>query len=142
MPVSFSPSVTLHATDGFERSNLFELYAWLKFEVFVFVDCPGTASDQAGKAEACAGCPNQAACASAPRGPDPDQALIDERISKFRHIILVLSGKGGVGKSTFSAQLAFAMASKGMDVGLLDIDICGPSKRYQCNKAAHPQSQK
>lgn len=91
------------------------------------VDCPGTTSGEAGKSEACAGCPNQAACASAPRGPDLDQSLIDERISKFRHIILVLSGKGGVGKSTFSAQLAFAMAAKGLDVGLLDIDICGPS---------------
>eukprot|EP00892_Ulva_mutabilis_P009865 jgi/Ulvmu1/7250/UM035_0037.1 len=89
--------------------------------------CPGTNSTQAGKSDACAGCPNQAACASAPRGPDPDQALIDERMSKFRHIILVLSGKGGVGKSTFSAQLAFSMAGKGLDVGLLDIDICGPS---------------
>jgi MinD superfamily P-loop ATPase len=53
--------------------------------------------------------------------------LIDERMSKFKNIILVLSGKGGVGKSTFSAQLAFAFAAKGWEVGLLDIDICGPS---------------
>jgi Mrp family chromosome partitioning ATPase len=100
-------------------------------------DCPGTQAEDAGRAAACAGCPNQAACASAPKGVDPDQALIDERISKFKHIILVLSGKGGVGKSTFSAQLAFAMAAKGLDVGLLDIDICGPSAtvcyEYTCN---------
>lgn len=34
-------------------------------------DCPGTSSDQAGTAAACAGCPNQAVCASAPKGPDP-----------------------------------------------------------------------
>lgn len=39
----------------------------------------------------------------------------------------MLSGKGGVGKSTFAAQLAFALAAHGRDVGLLDIDICGPS---------------
>ncbi|XP_075087883.1 cytosolic Fe-S cluster assembly factor NBP35-like [Nicotiana tabacum] len=39
--------------------------------------------------------------------------------------ILVLSGKGGVGKSTFSAQLAFALAAMDFQVGLLDIDICG-----------------
>jgi Mrp family chromosome partitioning ATPase len=40
---------------------------------------------------------------------------------------MVLSGKGGVGKSTVSAQLSFALAARGLDVGLLDIDICGPS---------------
>jgi len=39
----------------------------------------------------------------------------------------VLSGKGGVGKSTVSAQLSFGFAAKNMDVGLLDVDICGPS---------------
>ncbi|KAK8967907.1 Cytosolic Fe-S cluster assembly factor NBP35 [Platanthera guangdongensis] len=44
-----------------------------------------------------------------------------------KHKILVLSGKGGVGKSTFSAQLSFALANKDYQVGLLDIDICGPS---------------
>jgi len=50
------------------------------------------------------------------------------RLNSVKHKILVLSGKGGVGKSTFSAQLAFALASQAdKDVGLLDIDICGPS---------------
>jgi Mrp family chromosome partitioning ATPase len=44
-----------------------------------------------------------------------------------KHTVLVLSGKGGVGKSTFSAQLAFTLAASGRSVGLLDIDICGPS---------------
>lgn len=53
--------------------------------------------------------------------------LITERLKKVKNIILVLSGKGGVGKSSVSAQLAFALASKGLEVGLLDIDICGPS---------------
>ena len=44
-----------------------------------------------------------------------------------KHKILVLSGKGGVGKSTFASQLSFALAGKDKQVGLLDIDICGPS---------------
>jgi len=48
-------------------------------------------------------------------------------MAAVKHKILVLSGKGGVGKSTFSAQLAFALAAQGKEVGLLDIDICGPS---------------
>ncbi|BAF15047.1 Os04g0485400 [Oryza sativa Japonica Group] len=33
--------------------------------------CPGTQSEAAGKADACAGCPNQQICATAPKGPDP-----------------------------------------------------------------------
>eukprot|EP01025_Chloroclados_australasicus_P010810 TRINITY_DN1455_c0_g1_i2.p2 TRINITY_DN1455_c0_g1~~TRINITY_DN1455_c0_g1_i2.p2 ORF type:complete len:351 (-),score=63.24 TRINITY_DN1455_c0_g1_i2:417-1469(-) len=89
--------------------------------------CPGTNHEQAGKAAACEGCPNQAACASAPKGPDPDIVLIQQRLAGVKNIILVLSGKGGVGKSTISAQLSFALASRGLEVGLLDIDICGPS---------------
>ncbi|KAL9677114.1 hypothetical protein QQ045_005341 [Rhodiola kirilowii] len=48
-------------------------------------------------------------------------------MASVKHKILVLSGKGGVGKSTFSAQLAFALAAMDFQVGLLDIDICGPS---------------
>jgi len=54
-------------------------------------------------------------------------AAIAERLSSVKHIILVLSGKGGVGKSTVSAQLALALAGRQFAVGLLDIDICGPS---------------
>ena len=94
-------------------------------------DCPGTSSDAAGKAAACAGCPNQAVCASGqPKAPDPDIEAISQRLSAVKNIILVLSGKGGVGKSTVAAQLAFALAARGGaqgDIGLLDIDICGPS---------------
>lgn len=53
--------------------------------------------------------------------------IISTRLSSVKHKILVLSGKGGVGKSTFSAQLAFTLAKDGKQVGLLDVDICGPS---------------
>ena len=45
----------------------------------------------------------------------------------MKHKVLILSGKGGVGKSTFAAQLAYALSSRKNCVGLLDIDICGPS---------------
>ena len=91
-------------------------------------ECVGPASEEAGKAEACAGCPNAAACASgAGRVEDPTPELVRERLAGVKHVVLVLSGKGGVGKSTVSCQLAMALASRGHDVGLLDIDICGPS---------------
>ncbi|GAB0097462.1 Cytosolic Fe-S cluster assembly factor NUBP2 homolog [Sergentomyia squamirostris] len=51
-------------------------------------------------------------------------------LDKVKHIILVLSGKGGVGKSTVSTQLALALKETGYKVGLLDIDLCGPSIPY------------
>ncbi|KAF3595999.1 hypothetical protein DY000_02026885 [Brassica cretica] len=91
--------------------------------------CPGPLAETAGKSESCAGCPNQQACATgtAPTGPDPDLVAIAERMATVKHKILVLSCKGGVGKSTFSAQLSFALAGMDHLVGLMDLDICGPS---------------
>ena len=58
---------------------------------------------------------------SAPKGLPP-KAKID-----VKHVILVLSGKGGVGKSTVSVNLAFALTGKGKKVGLLDLDFHGPN---------------
>ena len=58
---------------------------------------------------------------TAPKGLPP-KAKID-----VKHVILVLSGKGGVGKSTVSVNLAFALANHGKNVGLLDLDIHGPN---------------
>lgn len=90
--------------------------------------CPGVQSTQAGKSDACEGCPNQKICASGQAmAEDPNMKDIREKMSKIKHKILVLSGKGGVGKSTVSSQLALLLASQGLDVGLLDLDICGPS---------------
>ncbi|KAI9309297.1 cytosolic Fe-S cluster assembly factor NBP35 [Cunninghamella echinulata] len=90
--------------------------------------CPGPESQQAGKEDACAGCPNQQICATTPKGPDPDIPAINERMKQVKHKILVLSGKGGVGKSSFTSQLAFALSQEeDQQVGVMDIDICGPS---------------
>ncbi|KAI9665540.1 MAG: cytosolic Fe-S cluster assembly factor nbp35 [Alyxoria varia] len=73
--------------------------------------CPGPESQSAGKSDSCAGCPNQQICASAPKGPDPDLPVIRARMKDVKHKVMVMSGKGGVGKSTFSALLAYAFAA-------------------------------
>ncbi len=56
-----------------------------------------------------------------------DQEKFKERMSKIKHKIAIISGKGGVGKSTITVNLATAFALKGSRVGILDADIHGPS---------------
>lgn len=92
--------------------------------------CPGTQSDSAGKASACAGCPNQTICASGvAKGPDIGAEMVKAKMSSVKHKIFVLSGKGGVGKSTVTSLLGRALAAKfpEKNIGIVDIDICGPS---------------
>lgn len=72
----------------------------------------------------CSSCATAATCPSAKKGQAglPPKANID-----VRHVIMVLSGKGGVGKSTVSVNLAYALAAHGKKVGLLDLDMHGPN---------------
>jgi len=63
-----------------------------------------------------------------PKGPSPaPKGLPPKAKIDVKHVILVLSGKGGVGKSTVSINLASALAAHGRKVGLLDLDIHGPN---------------
>jgi len=56
-----------------------------------------------------------------------EHKALAKRMDHIKRKILILSGKGGVGKSTVAANLALALASAGKHVGLLDVDIHGPS---------------
>lgn len=137
-------------------------------------ECVGPASENAGKSSACEGCPNQNACSSgAFNSPEAiakaqqESQQLKSSLGNVSHVVLVLSGKGGVGKrprflllvpltvwmcvyvisflllnspalfrgtfffekgkSTIAAQLSHTLASQGFAVGLLDVDLCGPS---------------
>jgi Mrp family chromosome partitioning ATPase len=72
----------------------------------------------------CSSCATASTCSSAKKGQAglPPKADID-----VKHVIMVLSGKGGVGKSTVSVNLAYALSSHGKKVGLLDLDMHGPN---------------
>jgi ATP-binding protein involved in chromosome partitioning len=54
-------------------------------------------------------------------------SVIDKRLKNIKRIISVASGKGGVGKSLVASNLALNLAEKGFKVGLLDLDLYGPS---------------
>jgi len=56
-----------------------------------------------------------------------DRQRMAMRMCKIKHKVIVLSGKGGVGKSTVAANLAVSLAMKGAKVGIVDVDIHGPS---------------
>ncbi len=58
---------------------------------------------------------------------DPRLSVIEKRLSKIKRIIAVASGKGGVGKSLIASTLALNLSKKGHNVGLLDLDLYGPS---------------
>jgi Mrp family chromosome partitioning ATPase len=77
----------------------------------------------------CKTCPSAQGCASDPEhcGVDPEKALLGS-LNKIDHVLVVMSGKGGVGKSSVTALIAATLAKQGKRVGVLDADITGPSQ--------------
>ncbi|MEC9434385.1 MAG: Mrp/NBP35 family ATP-binding protein [Pseudomonadota bacterium] len=88
-----------------------------------------------------------AAPRAAPAGPAPSLKLgrhptpqASKKLAGVDRILAVASGKGGVGKSTLSANLAVALAAEGRRVGLLDADIHGPSQARMMGVSERPKS--
>ncbi len=56
-----------------------------------------------------------------------EETKLQDTLRNIKHVIIVMSGKGGVGKSTVSSNLAAALSMKGYQTGIMDIDITGPN---------------
>jgi len=72
-------------------------------------------------------CDENCSSCSSGQAPQPQMGLPPRSKIDVKHVILVLSGKGGVGKSTVSVNLASALSAHGRNVGLLDLDFHGPN---------------
>ena len=92
------------------------------------------AADEPGQKQknTCSSCSDSSCAAASPREGESEAEFIERqklqsRLCRIKNKIVVLSGKGGVGKSTVAVNLAMALALSGNKVGLLDVDIHGPS---------------
>ena len=84
------------------------------------------------KKSSCATCSSKTCSAKNKHANENDEQFaarqqIAENLCKIKHKVIVMSGKGGVGKSSVAVNIAMALAMDGKNVGLLDIDLHGPS---------------
>lgn len=79
-----------------------------------------------GSSGGCSGCSSASSCGGAQQAPQDLTAQLND-FSSVKHVIGVVSGKGGVGKSLVTSLMAITMARRGFKVGILDGDITGPS---------------
>ena len=82
--------------------------------------------EDCGRGHACQFCPEEEQC-TLDKGKH-EKRLIESRLAQIGQIIMVMANKGGVGKSTVSANLAAGLAAEGYRVGVADADIHGPNQ--------------
>lgn len=82
--------------------------------------CNGCSSSGSCDSSSC----STGGCSSCGSAPQKTQA---QQLSNIKNVIVVMSGKGGVGKSSFTSMIAITLQKKGYKVGILDADITGPS---------------
>ena len=86
--------------------------------------CPSGADPKTcgSDASSCSGCsPSQ------PQEKSQEEKNLTRALKRIRHKIVVMSGKGGVGKSSVAVSLALSLARRGYKVGLMDVDLHGPN---------------
>lgn len=84
------------------------------------------AKEKCKKNTTCETCNESSSCSQQEKEVHAQERL-ESKLSHIKHRIMVMSGKGGVGKSTVSTNLAVSLSIDGFDVGLLDTDIHGPN---------------
>ncbi len=97
--------------------------------------------------EACKTCPSKSngpkgTCGTVKAAKAVQDIAITSALTKIKHKILVMSGKGGVGKSTVATNLALGLANRGYRVGLMDVDLHGPDICRMLNLKDRLQSTK
>ncbi len=83
-------------------------------------------SEKCDSGNSCQSCGSTQKCSQADKETH-ETALIEKRMNNIKHKFMVISGKGGVGKTSVSVNLATTLAKLGYKVGILDADIHGPN---------------
>lgn len=126
-PVRAAAQALVEGLPGVERAS-------------VVLTAHGPAPRSAPAAPPAAGTAGQGAAPALTIGRHPDRMSGPQPVSGVDRILAVASGKGGVGKSTVSSNLAVALARQGRRVGLLDADIYGPSQPRMMGVNKRPAS--